>query len=1552
MSHALDPLKTSRLISETYRRYLRSLLQIRDPQISDALRAEIVASPILTKGPLLEANPPYATGSTLAELIVEGVLHPSFRALEGPALPVDRPLYQHQESALRKAVVGRNLVVATGTGSGKTESFLIPILNALSREHDSGTLTPGVRALLLYPMNALANDQLKRLRGILAEAPHISFGRYTGDTPESRRVAAETFESLNPGAVRLRNELLSREEMRATPPHILLTNYAMLEYLLLRPADIDLFDGPHRGALRFIALDEAHVYDGAKAAEVAMLLRRLHDRVAAGQALQYIATSATMGDNPRAVTEFATKLFGAPFEWLEDDPSRQDLVRAARTTLPAGPFWGPLPSATYRELATSDDPGTDLTRLAQDHGFTAESAADALVHERSMAELRRSLATTPLMFADAAQAIFPEDAAAEEALADLVTIGAAVSDTSGTPVLSARYHLFARATEGAFTCLTPSGPHVSLSRREVCDTCDGAVFEFGACKRCGAVHLLGALQHDGTGLVFTPRVKNDDSRVWLLLTDTPGLADEDDETLEESSDSAADDALLCATCGGLYAPPRSACARPGCGQSSLRQVRRLKTRLDEPTGCLVCGARGSAMIRKFESGGEAAAAVLSTALYQALPPSDNEELADQPGEGRKLLLFSDSRQAAAFFAPYLESTYATVQHRRLILLGLAQATAKDATVTIDDLVFHVAKAADSAQVFERRMSRQQRERTAALWVTQELVALDERQSLEGLGLVRVDLDRDPGWRIPSAFAQLGLSDDESWAVLGQLATSIRQQGVLTMPDGVDPRDEVFDPRRGPIYARENNAEAGRKVLSWLPTRGANRRLNYMQRLLISLDSTEDAAAVLRGCWKFLTSLKEGWLSAETVRVVGTVHQVDHSRLLLGPVTDERPVYRCSLCGRVTAFSIRAVCPTLGCAGKLSTFVITATGDDDHHYRNVYQSMTPVPLTAREHTAQWTSLEAADIQQRFLRGQINVLSCSTTFELGVDVGELQSVMLRNMPPTTANYIQRAGRAGRRTDSAALVVTYAQRRAHDLSKYQDPLSMVAGQVRAPYVPLSNERIDRRHAHSIALAAFFRFSADTAGELWRTAGDFFLPLGGAGAPSTRVRDFLTPLPAGVAASIRHVLPAEIQVEIGVESGEWVDRLDELLEEVRAQLDQDVSSFTQLRQDAFDNGKDWLVSRYAKTINTLTRRDLLGYLANRNVLPKYGFPVDTVELRTAYSDEPIGAKLELQRDLSTAIYEYAPGGEVVAGGILWRSGGIYRLPDRELVGKYYAVCEQCQHYRENSDPLDAQCPSCDHISKAATRQYVVPEFGFVAERHATRPTTSPPRRSWNGATYVLSLAAQVEERQWRTANGGTITCRAGSRGRLIALSEGPTKAGYLICDWCGAGVAIGKKAPTSHQHLLRGTDCNGPLRLRSLAHPYETDILEITFDSLSAPPGTATDGWRSALYAILEGAAEGLEISRDDIDGTVYMRSTGDIGLVIFDTVPGGAGSVLRIANALGDVMASAYKRVSNCDCGEETSCYGCLRGYRNQRYHDELTRHSALGVLRPLAEAGGLT
>jgi hypothetical protein len=1326
--------------------------------------------------------------------------------------------------------------------------------------------------------------------------------------------------------------------MRAAPPHLLLTNYAMLEYLLLRPADMDLFEGQHAGTWRFIVVDEAHVYDGAKAAEMAMLLRRLHDRVAPRKTLQCLATSATVGDDNQAVMKFATQLFATPFEWIDGDSTRQDLVGPTRRSEPAGPYWGTLGGADYRKLAELPDPAPELVRLAAERRAAQGTAAWLLSRERRMVDLKAALVDRPLPFAELARMVFdPEDDPAQ-ALAALVAVGARIRDESGTPVLSARYHLFTRATEGAYTCLSLHGPHVALGRHEVCEQCSSAAFELGACQRCGAVYLTGSLEHrDGKfNLVPTKPMKRDEEKpLWLLLDESSAVLDEDEQTLDENEKSSveAEPGLLCTGCGALYLGESAAC----CPGQPLRVVQYVKSRSRRPKGCLKCGARGTT-IRLFESGQDAAVAVVSTALYQELPP--DQEQVTMPGGGRKLLLFSDSRQRAAFFAPYMDRSYGALQHRRLMWEGLQIATAQGET-HVDDLIGSVTTAATTAGVFRPRESRQTKSKTTGLWVMQELVAMDDRQSLEGCGLLRVSLARAPGWRPDATLARIGLDTDETWDLLSELARTLRQQGVLTMPENVHADDEAFDPRRGPIYVRRDGSDRKRKVLSWLPTTGRNRRLDYMERVLRATGSNADPRGVLEDCWTALTAPGTEWLAVTTPAGLGAVRQVNHEWLDLETGTT---AYRCGTCRRVAPTSVRSVCPNMGCQGTLESSSLPSEEEDTDHYRLLYRSMSPIPLVATEHTAQWTGEEAARVQQEFLRGDVNVLSCSTTFELGVDVGELQSVVMRNMPPNTANYVQRAGRAGRRTDSAALVVTYAQRASHDLSRFQDPVEMIAGKIRAPYVPLGNERIDRRHAHSVALAAFFRYGKQELGQVWKKAGQFFLPLeDGGDAPVTMVRSFLTPVPEGVLESLSRVLPPSVQKEIGVEDGSWVTRMVDLLEEVRGQLAAEIDLLEERRKWAYDTRKHGLAGFFGRVSDTIKDRDLIGFLATRNVLPKYGFPVDTVDLMTNYTGEAMGARLELSRDLTSAIYEYAPGAEVVAGGTLWTSGGVYKRPGRELTGKEFVVCGHCNDLQVGDGNLQPTCPKCDHPYANTDRRgrYIIPEFGFLASRETRRPGMTPPNRSWNGSTYVLKLAAEPEEHVWQNGDRARVTASAGARGSLLSLSQGGPGRGFMICPACGWGAANLGKPPKSHKDPIRDKECTSRVQIRYLAHSFETDLLELSFDS-GILWETDQKTLQSVLAAILEGAADRLQITREDIGGALYSRPGGRPALIVFDTVPAGAGNALRIARAMDQVLAGALERVETCDCGVETSCYGCLRNYRNQWIHDELRRGKALEVL----------
>lgn len=1557
MSNSIDAMATSNEIKATYRRYLSSLLAVRDPKIDAALRRAIDSTDMLDKGPYLEATPPYAPGQSLQDLIAEGVVAQGFADLAGKALPLDRPLYVHQEQSIRKVAAGRNVVVATGTGSGKTESFLIPILDSLVREREQGVLGPGVRALLLYPMNALANDQMKRLRALLADYPDITFGRYTGETETDPRKAREAFAELNIDEPMLPNEVLSRQEMRDSPPHLLLTNYAMLEYLLLRPLDMDLFATGADSKWRFIVVDEAHVYDGSQGAEIAMLLRRVRDRVAPGRAVQCIATSATVGgeSDPIAVTRFATSLFGQDFEWREGDPDRQDIVMARRVEAPSGPYWGPLTADEYEEIARASDPASVVLEAARNAGWTRAdndetTAATALSHEKSLAVMRATLAEGPQTFGQVASATFGESTDGPAGLAAMVDLASTLREADGTTPLSARYHLFLRATEGAFSCLSPKGPHVHLARHSDCPDCEAPAFEIGSCKRCGAVHVYGTPTPEGGSLYLRPR-KAGSRGTWFVLGDHDALTDEDETAaVDDGDDISGDVAKLCTHCGALSDADAQSCG--GCSAADLRPVRKLKQRGEEIAGCLVCGARGAATVRVFDTGPDASGAVITTALYQNLPIADDMHGAMSPGEGRKLLAFSDSRQSAAYFAPYLEDSYARLQRRRLISEGLLAAHADEEAVGIEDVVFKTRSKAAAVKHFPGRTTAQQQTRMVAPWVMAEVLAMDDRQSLEGLGLIRISLERDPRWRAPAPLLDLGLTEEEAWAFLQELVRTLRQQGAVTMPEDVAPNDEIFAPRLGPIRVRSEGPQAVRKVLSWLPGRGTNRRVDYTRRVLAALGSNADAETTLKGAWEFL-SRKEtpvDWLRSATEQGLGAVYQIDHECLRIDWVGANSPVYQCSTCRRTAPFSVREICPALGCEGRLVAFVPLPIESDRDHYRALYRSMHAVPLSAKEHTAQWVNTEAAKIQHQFVRGEINTLSCSTTFELGVDVGELQAVMLRNMPPSTANYLQRAGRAGRRSGAAALVVTYAMRRSHDLTKFNAPEDMIAGKVRAPYVPLTNTRIDRRHAHSVALAAFFRWLFETSGRIDRKAGQFLLHQDGNEPSVNLVKNFLTPVPPQVTEALTRILPVDVALELDVSGGTWAEELIRLLENVRHELDKEVETMAELEAKASAEGKHPLAQRYKLVGNTLRERDLLGFLGNRNVLPKYGFPVDSVELRTDFgTGKAKGGRLDLSRDLSQAIYEYAPDAEIVAGGGLWISRGIYRLPGRELQEYVYQVCKRCGGFRYGIESAEEKCESCGEIAQSAPRTVTIPEFGFVSAPEPGKPGPRPPRRSWSGAVHVL---AQPPEARIYTQqmSGGSIVVKAGPRGRLVALADGPSGMGFWVCDWCGHGSSrlTNPKKPPKHNHLLRNQPCTGYQRVLDLGHVYETDLLSLDVNVTGIHGNKSA--WLSALYAIVEAASETLEIAREDIGGSLTPAGADRWAISLFDAVPGGAGHVLQVEQNLERVLQVALNRVSDCECGPETSCYGCLRSYQNQRDHDDLSRGAAEQILRRLISSEG--
>jgi ATP-dependent helicase YprA (DUF1998 family) len=1540
--NAINPLETAEAVTETYALYLKSLIKPRREEVAKALAAcidESVASDGgIVKGPFLEATPPYETGKSLAELINEGVISKEFAHLNSQSLPLGRPLYAHQESAIRKVAAGRNILVATGTGSGKTESFMLPILNNLMDEKSAGTLGPGVRALLLYPMNALANDQVKRLRELLVNYPSITFGRYTGETPETEKIARESY-FLAEGKYNPPNELISREQIRDTPPNILLTNYAMLEYLLLRPNDITLFEAYADSIWKFIVADEAHTYDGAHGIEVATLLRKLRERVDPNHTIQTIGTTATIGGTGEEIEKFASSFFDNKFEIANQTPDNSDLVTPRRKAIDEG-TWGPLAASDW--LDTSE--ATDFSSKYVD---AHQSPADRFRTEKSVAHLREVLFEGPLNVAECAAKVFGSSSeSAQQAVTRIVQIGAAIKDASGNQALSARFHLFARSTEGIFGCLS-SSPHLYLSRRVTCEKCANLALEMAGCNKCGATFFVGFEQSQGSNRYFKAEGKSG-TQTFLMPEDLELSDENEDDDLIDHDQSLGkqqqlNEVYLCIKCGRFFETAFAECS--DCPGS---QVIKVKTQTSR-NKCAACGCVGFPAIRKLESGNDAAASVLATELYQHMPASQEGLNHNLPGNGRKLMVFSDNRQQAAYFAPYLEDRYGKILWRKIVYKSLETISAQypnELTFALDDLVPHIVQHAEEANLFETGITNIGKNTVAHQRLHFEITNTETKNNLEGIGLVVFEPKTPENPAIYSLFGEFGLTSEQGRDLIVELLNTLRLSAIVSAENGVQVDADLFKPRTGPIFIRETDPVKGKKTTSWSPKAKSNTRADYLRRVLAQSAPEKDAGELLAKIWMGLVNpngVFAGVLETKQQGVIGVLSQLNHKNIVASLVSPDAEIYECDKCGRVTARSIFGICPRYRCTGSLVSSKANIQ-DKGLFYSRQYQSKGLISLKAREHTAQLTTEEARDIQNAFVRGKVNLLSSSTTFELGVDVGELQSVFLRNVPPSVANYLQRAGRAGRRADSAALILTYAQRKPHDLSKYGDPVSMVAGKMRSPFVELENERILQRHVYSVFFASYFRSAAiDTKVK----AGGFFLE----GDPDTHAEKIATWLDANdnwLKLRFDSILPLVLSSRNQELWSKTINDFKSLVSSVKDKLSEEIAEYDTLIAAARSKNTakgDFEAGSLRKVKEGILSKDMISFLSKSNLIPKYGFPVDTVALQPRRQDAN-AEKVDLDRDLSIAIFEYAPGSTVVAAGYTWESVGLGYVPSKEFRRMQYAKCGNCEHYNERIFSTIEKlkfCEACSHLLPLP-ENYIIPEWGFVASGGVKRPGESPRLHASSGRSLYLSSEGTLVPSTPNSVPGGKVTSELRTIADLVVVNSGPSNSGFQVCPSCKAAFP-GTQASIAKHNIPSSPDrvCSKNVGERlHLGHKYQTDIVLVNID-VKGSNLQANSLAKAAGYALLEGASNGLQIAHDDIDVIPLPSTDSLIRLALVDAVPAGAGFAKLIAENIHKVFDYALERVENCECGNDTSCYECLRTYRNQRDHESLKRKDAVDVLQ---------
>ena len=1587
----------------------------------------------LVRGPYLEKAQMYAQGESLDKLSLQEKTRETIQVRLG-----GRPLYRHQTDALKLLLEKRNAIIATGTSSGKTLCYQIPILDDLLRDP-----SPGLRAIIIYPLNALVNDQLGEWEQMLEGHHHITFARFTGQTPPSQeeyeerlrvvireQIADEQLtqqEKQHKVEQKLKeqmacdpqNRLNHREDIRANPPHVLITNFSMLEYLMERPVDAPIFKNAH---LKFLVLDEVHAYRGVQATEIAFLIRRLKDRLGLDK-LVNVATSATLGkpddpDSDANVRRFASDLFGDGF--IEPNPI---YGTAAQPQLGSPSF---RPTATQyidaAEPLRAGDEKTARQSLCPDN--PNESLAALLKCDENLYHLRKGILTRPVLLSDAARQLWPNDPQAEDGLQALLEIVAtAKQDETHDDLLPTRLHYFVRAQDGLHVCLHQQCPgrrdgrpafYVSRKNGEnipegLCPACTqvgqrSKLVEVVTCRKCG--YLYGALQDLGPRRAQNPEDGNDTPKPQFdsFSTELGWAADsfwsyfsvEDDlpyppQPKAEEEDEEQDNLFLnpagldwCVRCGKKNDQGQGDNCR--CTSPHLRKIKIFHRQCHHSgkskdaanlysqqkkllISCPNCGARnGSGLepVRRFQESDD------ETGLAMAIPLSHFQVSPRQTKTRppRKLLCFTDHRQRAAAFPALLEEETFSHDLGRMIVrivhaqekpfdfIGLGEALAERADPQLSkyDPDFFLPASRFPDEELDAKGKRD-------LWIAETFsyfgIPDSARESAEDLGLVSIEyrLKENEKRIFHELLAMSSLSLPESTAALQVLLGFIRQRKAFTLPKGrVEPDATAFGRVTADIaYALHRKGQSS--IQGWLPRRNKdgsyrdNFITDYLRRLLnLSPDETYRLGETI---WDFLTSQfllveqKKRW-------------KLDHENLF---VLQAPARHKCDRCGIITAYSVRQCCPRKECVGTLQACPFD-TSQEDIIARWVAGTSEALftTLKSEEHTAQINKDLAKKIEDEFRAEGVNLLSSTTTFEMGVNIGDLQKVLLRNAPPSSANYVQRVGRTGRGEDKNAVCVTLCRRTKYDADAWNDPPNrLMSGEVRTPTVFTENQIVAQRHLNAVTFAWFLRIKIAKEKVLGENITQQ-IPLEAFLSPDSRAK-----IPEGW----RRVIP----VSLCLDFPDWLETQTEgdifqtqagrnlldavgdfnsgqkkarkTYEKILKDIGNELSALMKEREKLFNQGQN--VGDIERAVKNLLRSDIISILAKRGFLPRYAFPLDVVTLETGWNRWARDTDVELSRDRGIAIAEFAPGAQVIARKKVFTSAGLYVVsgtdkPER----RWYAKCPSCEQIRTAplQDQLLGSCSVCQNpITNQRLKAFVEPSAFSVrieknrqgSERHRR---TSLIRQRQTLTHFIDS----VEESSFQYS--GLFSIALKENGTLFRYNLGPENKGFVLCPSCGCSEPKrGFKAGKSHKRLRVSSgsaECTGHLWPRPLAYGHEFR----SFCLIARPSGYLPV--ESLAFALQKGLCRFLDIEASDIGVSwrwLAKRKATDSSpteIILYDRTPGGAGFVKDGFENWAQVVESARDICDTCGC--EVACYDCLKDYGNQSHHEKLDRHKVSEYLKP--------
>jgi DNA-directed RNA polymerase subunit RPC12/RpoP len=496
-------------------------------------------------------------------------------------------------------------------------------------------------------------------------------------------------------------------------------------------------------------------------------------------------------------------------------------------------------------------------------------------------------------------------------------------------------------------------------------------------------------------------------------------------------------------------------------------------------------------------------------------------------------------------------------------------------------------------------------------------------------------------------------------------------------------------------------------------------------------------------------------------------------------------FACTRCGILTSVAIHGKCYVAGCGGALEAI---ASGDLSRHLRNNhwfhrYTEADALPLIVKEHTAQLENQAAGTYQREFLRREINVLSSSTTFEMGVDVGQLKAVFLRNVPPTPANYIQRAGRAGRRREGTAYAITFARSAPHDQAHYHVPESVVNGTVPVPLINLANPRLTQRHINSFLLGDFLRGACVRGTREQMTIEEFFRIPGEASAPATRFKLWLTQHASRLAQAIDAIRSPSCDLEPSAALIESAGALGTVRDSFIEQLGAYESREKEIA-DLFAKGEYKLAGALkviGRLASDLKSERLIDYLASAHWLPSYAFPQDVLKLRTLQPG--IGERFRLERDAEYAISEYAPGSEIVVDGIVLTSRAV-DLRSKEMRLRWYRACTNCNQVQDADDlkELGVACHYCG--SKKHRPEMFIEPKGFLTLYKDAAPAVKFSRLRPPASSRVFLIEGAVASAFQPHPDLSRTTAGYCKAGRLFRANSGRERKHFALCRFCGRAL------------------------------------------------------------------------------------------------------------------------------------------------------------------------